>query len=110
MPHLHSHPIILKAGGVAGLVVDIVLFPIDTFKTRLQSEKGFWRSGGFRGIYNGLGPAAVGSVPTGTFSFSVCNLYAIISSRIIFQLQCFSVLMKPLNRLCFSMENPNMLQ
>lgn len=54
-----------KSGGVAGLVVDIVLFPIDTIKTRLQSEKGLWRSGGFRGIYNGLGPAAAGSAPTG---------------------------------------------
>lgn len=54
-----------QSGGLAGLVVDIVLFPIDTVKTRLQSERGFWRSGGFRGVYNGLAPAAVGSVPTG---------------------------------------------
>lgn len=59
----------IKAGGAAGLVVDIVLFPIDTVKTRLQSEKGFWRSGGFRGIYNGLAPAAVGSVPSAAIFF-----------------------------------------
>ncbi|XP_055542848.1 S-adenosylmethionine mitochondrial carrier protein homolog isoform X2 [Wyeomyia smithii] len=39
----------LISGGVAGLVVDIVLFPIDTIKTRLQSERGFVRSGGFQG-------------------------------------------------------------
>ncbi|XP_055542849.1 S-adenosylmethionine mitochondrial carrier protein homolog isoform X3 [Wyeomyia smithii] len=38
----------LISGGVAGLVVDIVLFPIDTIKTRLQSERGFVRSGGFQ--------------------------------------------------------------
>lgn len=50
---------------MAGFVVDVVLFPIDTIKTRLQSENGLWRSGGFRGIYNGLAPAAAGSVPTG---------------------------------------------
>lgn len=42
-----------------------MLFPIDTLKTRLQSEKGFIKSGGFKRLYNGLGPAAVGSVPTG---------------------------------------------
>lgn len=63
---LHS---LFQAGGAAGLVVDIVLFPIDTVKTRLQSEKGFWRSGGFRGIYNGLAPAAVGSVPSAAIFF-----------------------------------------
>lgn len=51
----------MKAGGVAGLVVDVALFPIDTVKTRLQSERGFWRSGGFRGIYKGLGAAATGT-------------------------------------------------
>lgn len=59
----------LISGGVAGLVVDVVLFPIDTIKTRLQSEKKFWRAGGFRGIYNGLGPAAIGSVPSAALFF-----------------------------------------
>lgn len=59
----------LLSGGMAGLVVDVVLFPIDTVKTRLQSEKRFWRAGGFRGIYNGLGPAAVGSVPSAALFF-----------------------------------------
>lgn len=70
----------LMAGGMAGLVVDVVLFPIDTIKTRLQSEKRFWRAGGFRGIYNGLGPAAAGSVPSAALFFctyeSMKNLLA----------------------------------
>uniref|UniRef100_A0A336LQR1 Pre-rRNA-processing protein TSR2 homolog n=1 Tax=Culicoides sonorensis TaxID=179676 RepID=A0A336LQR1_CULSO len=57
------------AGGVAGVAVDIALFPIDTVKTRLQSERGFWRSGGFKGIYRGLAPAAVGSAPTAALFF-----------------------------------------
>ncbi|XP_059219501.1 S-adenosylmethionine mitochondrial carrier protein homolog isoform X2 [Stomoxys calcitrans] len=57
------------AGGVAGMVVDIALFPIDTVKTRLQSERGFWRSGGFKGIYKGLAPAAAGSAPTAALFF-----------------------------------------
>lgn len=59
----------LISGGMAGLVVDVMLFPIDTIKTRLQSEKRFWRAGGFRGIYNGLGPAAIGSVPSAALFF-----------------------------------------
>lgn len=49
--------------------MDVTLFPIDTIKTRLQSERGFWRSGGFSGIYKGLGPAAVGSTPTAALFF-----------------------------------------
>lgn len=57
------------SGGFAGLVVDVVLFPIDTIKTRLQSEKKFWRAGGFRGIYNGLSPVAAGSVPSAALFF-----------------------------------------
>ncbi|XP_053696991.1 S-adenosylmethionine mitochondrial carrier protein homolog [Sabethes cyaneus] len=59
----------LISGGIAGLVVDIVLFPIDTIKTRLQSERGFLRSGGFQGVYKGLAPAAAGSAPTAALFF-----------------------------------------
>lgn len=61
---------LFQAGGVAGFSVDVCLFPIDTVKTRLQSERGFWRSGGFSGIYRGLGPAAAGSVPTAALFFA----------------------------------------
>ena len=55
----------LQAGGAAGLSVDMVLFPLDTIKTRLQSAQGFHRAGGFRGMYAGVGSAAAGSVPNG---------------------------------------------
>ncbi|KAK4618068.1 Putative mitochondrial carrier protein [Fulvia fulva] len=58
-PYLRS----LFAGGIAGTTVDISLFPLDTLKTRLQSSAGFWASGGFRGVYNGIGSAVVGSAP-----------------------------------------------
>uniref|UniRef100_A0A2L2Y6M3 S-adenosylmethionine mitochondrial carrier protein n=2 Tax=Parasteatoda tepidariorum TaxID=114398 RepID=A0A2L2Y6M3_PARTP len=51
------------AGAVAGLSVDLSLYPLDTIKTRLQSSNGFWKSGGFRGIYAGIGSVAVGSSP-----------------------------------------------
>lgn len=59
----------LISGGIAGFVVDVVLFPIDTFKTRLQSEKKFWKAGGFSGIYRGLSPVAAGSVPSAALFF-----------------------------------------
>lgn len=45
--------------------MDAGLFPLDTIKTRLQSPDGFVKSGGFRGVYSGLGTAALGSAPTG---------------------------------------------
>jgi solute carrier family 25 S-adenosylmethionine transporter 26 len=60
-----------KSGGAAGTCVDLVLFPLDTLKTRLQSQKGFLKSGGFRGIYNGLSSAVVGSAPTAAVFFIV---------------------------------------
>ena len=55
----------MQAGAVAGTSVDVVLFPLDTVKTRLQSQQGFWAAGGFRGIYSGLLSAFLGSAPTG---------------------------------------------
>jgi len=53
----------LLAGAFAGFAVDTMLYPIDTLKTRLQSSQGFYKSGGFRGIYKGFGSAAAGSMP-----------------------------------------------
>lgn len=55
----------LQAGGCAGMCVDLTLFPLDTIKTRLQSQQGFYKAGGFRGIYAGVPSAAVGSFPNG---------------------------------------------
>ncbi len=78
----------LLSGACAGTSVDITLFPMDTLKTRLQvnlffvssrfqlstnrtrssnilraqqSPMGFAKAGGFKGVYNGLFAAAVGS-------------------------------------------------
>ena len=52
-------------GCVAGPAVDIALYPIDTVKTRLQSAEGFFKAGGFKGVYRGLSSAALGSAPAG---------------------------------------------
>ena len=60
----------LVAGGMAGTTVDVALFPIDTLKTRLQAPGGFFKAGGFRGIYRGLGAAAAGSAPGAALFFS----------------------------------------
>lgn len=56
---------ILAAGAFAGLIVDSSLYPIDTLKSRLQSEKGFRKAGGFGNVYSGLTPIIVCSVPNG---------------------------------------------
>ncbi|CAM9948956.1 unnamed protein product [Ectocarpus sp. 6 AP-2014] len=60
----------LLAGGMAGTAVDVALYPLDTIKTRLQSPEGFVKSGGLRGVYNGLSAAAVGSAPGAALFFS----------------------------------------
>lgn len=59
----------LIAGGIAGLSVDVTLYPLDTLKTRLQSEQGFQKAGGFRGVYKGLSAVMVGSMPTSALFF-----------------------------------------
>merc|ERR1719313_1319203 len=60
----------LIAGGCAGTTVDVALHPLDTFRTRLQSEAGFFKSGGFRGAYKGILSAAIGSAPGAAAFFS----------------------------------------
>lgn len=55
----------LIAGAGAGLAVDLLLYPVDTLKTRLQSPRGFVHAGGFAAIYAGLPAAAVGAAPSG---------------------------------------------
>ncbi|XP_072928444.1 mitochondrial S-adenosylmethionine carrier protein isoform X5 [Hemitrygon akajei] len=59
----------LVAGGMAGMCVDLTLFPLDTVKTRLQSQQGFYKAGGFRGIYAGVPSAAIGSFPNAALFF-----------------------------------------
>lgn len=60
----------LIAGGCAGTAVDMSLHPLDSIRTRIQSEAGFWKSGGFKGLYRGLLSAALGSAPGAAAFFS----------------------------------------
>lgn len=67
-----DHPsffVSLVAGAIAGTTVDVVLFPLDTLKTRLQSQQGFLKAGGFKKIYSGIASAALGSAPTSALFF-----------------------------------------
>ncbi|XP_054551408.1 S-adenosylmethionine mitochondrial carrier protein isoform X2 [Talpa occidentalis] len=75
----------LVAGGVAGVSVDLILFPLDTIKTRLQSPQGFNKAGGFRGIYAGVPSTAIGSFPNAaaffiTYEYVKCFLHTDSSS------------------------------
>ncbi|ADV23383.1 solute carrier family 25 (mitochondrial S-adenosylmethionine transporter), member 26 [Cryptococcus gattii E566] len=53
----------LISGAISGLSVDFMFFPLDTVKTRIQSSAGFWHSGGFKGVYRGVGSVGLGSAP-----------------------------------------------
>ncbi|XP_028039760.1 S-adenosylmethionine mitochondrial carrier protein-like [Bombyx mandarina] len=59
----------LLAGAMAGLSVDLTLYPFDTLKTRLQAEQGFHKAGGFRGVYRGILTVASTSMPTTALFF-----------------------------------------
>ncbi|CAE6509638.1 unnamed protein product [Rhizoctonia solani] len=64
----------LVAGGLAGTSVDLLFFPIDTIKTRLQSSQGFLRAGGFSGVYRGVGSVIVGSAPGAAIFFTTYSM------------------------------------
>lgn len=59
----------LLSGAAAGTSTDLVFFPIDTLKTRLQAKGGFFQNGGYHGIYRGLGSAVVASAPSASLFF-----------------------------------------
>lgn len=59
----------LISGGLAGTAVDVSLFPLDTIKTRLQASGGFFRNGGWTGIYRGIGSVIAGSAPSAGLFF-----------------------------------------
>ncbi|KAM3724368.1 Mitochondrial S-adenosylmethionine carrier protein [Dirofilaria immitis] len=64
----------LFCGAIAGLVVDLTLYPLDTIKTRLQSSEGFAAAGGLRNIYRGMGSIFFGSAPSAALFFSSYNM------------------------------------
>ncbi|KAK2584695.1 hypothetical protein KPH14_007031 [Odynerus spinipes] len=59
----------LISGAVAGTICDMIFFPLDTLKTRLQSQHGFMKSGGFKQLYQGIRPVMLGSAPAASLFF-----------------------------------------
>ena len=59
----------LFSGAFAGIVVDTALYPIDTIKTRMQSSQGFFKTGGFSGLYKGFSSAFLGAAPGAALFF-----------------------------------------
>jgi len=59
----------LCSGAIAGIGVDLSLYPLDTLKTRLQSKRGLLKSGGFSRLWSGIGPVAIGSGPGAAIFF-----------------------------------------
>ncbi|KZC12398.1 PREDICTED: S-adenosylmethionine mitochondrial carrier protein-like [Dufourea novaeangliae] len=59
----------LISGAFAGTICDVTFYPLDTLKTRLQSQHGFVKSGGFKRLYQGLGPVMIGSAPSAAIFF-----------------------------------------
>ncbi len=78
-----TNAVALISGGIAGTAVDVSLFPLDTIKTRLQSQQGFFKAGGFRGIYSGIGPAILGSAPGAALFFCSYELTKSVGSNYI---------------------------
>ncbi|KAK9476589.1 mitochondrial carrier [Lipomyces japonicus] len=83
----HSVAIPLLSGAAAGTCTDLVFFPVDTVKTRLQAKGGFSANGGWAGVYRGVGSAIVGSAPGAslfflTYEFLNTNLYPHLASRL----------------------------
>ena len=71
---------------IAGTTTDLIFYPLDTVKIRLQSKEGFWKNGGLKGVWKGVGSVIVGSGPGGEAFLSTltekqlsANLYGIFA-------------------------------
>ncbi|KAK4198343.1 putative S-adenosylmethionine mitochondrial carrier protein [Triangularia verruculosa] len=67
---------ILAAGAVAAFTVDLLIYPLDTIKTRYQSKGLAGQSGstapisnGFRGLYQGIGSVIFATLPAAAIFF-----------------------------------------
>ena len=78
----------LAAGGLAGLVVDATLFPLDTLKTRLQATPRGKVALRYSRLYSGLGPVLLGSVPCAAIFFFVYDSCKLLGGGKSWQVQC----------------------
>lgn len=77
---LRAFQLSLFAGAFAGFTVDVVLFPLDTLKTRMQlaapsastaTATTLSKPPLFKGLYQGFGPAVAASAPAAAAFFAV---------------------------------------
>ncbi|CAL5219650.1 g1530 [Coccomyxa viridis] len=67
----------MAAGGTAGALVEAVLYPLDTIKTRLQtatsekSMRALWKAGGNKALYSGLMGNLAGVLPASAIFMGV---------------------------------------
>lgn len=77
----HSDTIALQAGAVAAFTVDVLVYPLDTIKTRYQSQSSLTISKqlasvgrapytAVRGLYQGIGSVVLATLPAGQSSIS----------------------------------------
>lgn len=71
----HSFLLSLVAGGIAGTSTDIVFYPIDTIKTRLQTKEGFFKSGGYKNVYSGISACIIASAPSASLFFMTYDYF-----------------------------------
>lgn len=71
----HNLVLSLIAGGIAGTSTDVVFYPIDTIKTRLQSKEGFFRSGGYKNVYSGISACIIASAPSASLFFMTYDYF-----------------------------------
>lgn len=79
LPGKLSLTAVMVAGGAAGIAMWIPVFPVDTIKSRLQSDPGrptmagvvrdIYGKGGFKAFFPGLGPALARAVPANAATF-----------------------------------------
>lgn len=69
MPDVPSSWGSLLAGGTAALVVDCIIYPLDSIKTRSQAKGGFLKNGGYKGLYKGVTSVAACTIPSASVFF-----------------------------------------
>jgi len=77
-----SLPAVMAAGGAAGIAMWLLVFPVDTVKSRLQTAEGnpsiggvireIHSRGGYKAFFPGLAPALLRAVPANAATFLVC--------------------------------------
>lgn len=74
----------LLSGAVAGTTVDLILYPLDTVKTRLQATAGAKLSmSTFKGLFDGVAPAIAASAPCAAVFFGAYDsMKRVLSNRL----------------------------